>query len=185
MTRHVMLMMLTLFGLLLSPSYTWAKNPSPAQAAENLRTNLLQAQLALTGDPAEAQRWVAEARETYADLLAARLAEAAPETRQRIEAGFAAAEEALTANDSLALAMARAQIWTGLLAGSYRVVETSLQNGKGQTAREWLPLREFRPATRFARPNADATLAVKGAIQGQVTPGDALLAVQADLLDTY
>jgi FTR1 family protein len=183
--RDVMLIMLTLLGLLFSPGVTGAKNPSPAQAAETLRAGLLQAQLALTGDPAEAQRWVAEARETYADLLAARLAEAAPETQRRIEANFAAAEKAVRANDGSALAMARAQIWTGLLAGSYRVIETSLQNGQGQTAREWLPLREFRPATRFSRPNADATLAVKGAIQGQVTFADALLAVRADLLDTY
>ncbi len=132
--------------------------------------------------PDEVVKVIKEARAAW---LAARLAEAAPETQRRIEAGFAAAEKAVTAQDGLALAMARAQIWTGLLAGSYRVIETSLQNGKGQTAREWLPLREFRPATRFSRPNADATLAVKGTIQGQVTPADALLAVRADLLDTY
>jgi high-affinity iron transporter len=162
-----------------------AKNPSPAQAAETVRTELLQAQLALAANPAEAQRRVAGAHQMYSDSLAAALAKAAPEAQRQVEAGFVAAEVALAANDGPALAMARAQVWTGLLAGSYRIVETSLQQGQGQTAREWLPLREFRQATRFSRPNADATLAVKAAIQQQVTAAEAVLAVQADLLDTY
>src|SRR6185503_13606788 len=66
-----------------------------------------------------------------------------------------------------------------------QLVEKALQRGDGSTAREWLPLREFRQATRFSRPNADATLAVKGVINGQVSSADAILAVRADLWDTY
>jgi high-affinity iron transporter len=186
MKRHIIVpLLLTFCVLLLIPGHSLAQEPSPAQAAETLRAALLQAQLTLTADPVEAQHQVAEARETYANLLAATLVEAAPETQRRIEAGFVAAAESLTEGDGSVLAMARAQIWTGLLAGSYQVVEAALQQGKGQTAREWLPLREFRQATRFSRPNADATLAVKGAINGQVTAAEAILAVRADLLDTY
>ncbi len=186
MRRHMFIpLLLTLWALWLIPGYSLAQNPSPAQAAETLRTALLQAQLTLPSEPVEAQRQVAEARDTYIRLLAAPLTKAAPETHRRIEAGFAAAETALETQDAPALAVARAQIWTGLLAGSYQVVESALQQGQDQTAREWLPLREFRQATRFSRPNADATLAVKGAISGQVTPADAVLVVRADLLDTY
>ncbi|MBI1878137.1 MAG: hypothetical protein HYR94_07910 [Chloroflexi bacterium] len=177
--------LLTLMLLLTIPAYAQAETSSPAQAAETLRTDLLQAQLALTNDPAEAQQFVVGAKALYQDALADRLAEAVPEAHQRIQAGFAAAEKALATNDDPALAIARAQIWTGLLGGSYQLVETTLQQGDGQTAREWLPLREFRQATRFSRPNADATLAVKGVVNSQVTPADAILAVRADLLDTY
>ena len=185
MTRRITLAILTLIILLLSPPYALAESPTPAQAAETLRVDLLQAQLALTNNPAEAQRLVTRAQEAYNGVLSDSLVEAAPEAHQRIQAGFTAVEAALAANDGPALALARAQIWTGLLAGSYQRVEAALQQGDGQIAREWLPLREFRQATRFSRPNADATLAVKGVINGQVSPAEALLAVRADMLDTY
>ncbi len=185
MTRRLMLMLLTLFALLLTPEYTLAGTPAPAEAAETLRTDLLQAQLALSNDPAEARRLVSGAQESYQAALADLLTQVTPEAHRRVQAGFAAAEQALAANDGPALAIARAQIWTGLLAGSYELVELSLQQGDGQMAKVWLPLREFRQATRFARPNADATLAVKGVITGQVNRTEAGLAVQADLLDTY
>lgn len=185
MTRRLMLMLLTLFALLLTSEYTLAGTPAPAEAAETLRTDLLQAQLALSNDPAEARRLVAGAQESYQAALADLLTQVTPEAHRRVQAGFVAAEQALAANDGLALAIARAQIWTGLLAGSYELVELSLQRGDGQTAKVWLPLREFRQATRFARPNADATLAVKGVITGQINRAEADLAVQADLLDTY
>lgn len=185
MTRRLMLMLLTLFALLLTSEYTLAGTPAPAEAAETLRTDLLQAQLALSNDPAEARRLVSGAQESYQAALADLLTQVTPEAHRRVQAGFAAAEQALAANDGPALAIARAQIWTGLLAGSYELVELSLQQGDGQMAKVWLPLREFRQATRFARPNADATLAVKGVITGQVNRTEAGLAVQADLLDTY
>ena len=157
---------MTLTILIAYPCLRSGRKPTPAQAAETLRADLLQAQLALTNNPAEAQRLVSGAQEVYDSELADSLVEAAPETHQRIQAGFTAAEEALATNDGPALALARAQIWTGLLAGSYQRVEAALQQGDGQTARAWLPLREFRQATRFSRPNADATLAVKGVING-------------------
>ena len=45
--------------------------------------------------------------------------------------------------------------------------------------------REFRQATRFSRPDADATLAVARLVAGEVDAGYASDAVRADLLDTY
>jgi high-affinity iron transporter len=185
MIYRIIPLVVCLIVLLFSPVYALAETPSPAQAAETLRAGLLQAQLALTQDAAEAQRLITGAQKTYKTLLAAKLAQSAPEAHRRIQAGFVAANEALPGGDGPALALARAQIWSGLLAGSYQMVETALQRGDGPTAREWLPLREFRQATRFSRPNADATLAVKGVINGQVSSADAILAVRADLWDTY
>ena len=49
----------------------------------------------------------------------------------------------------------------------------------------WVPVREFRIATRFARPNVGATLAVEGLIADNISPEEALLSVRADVLDTY
>ena len=46
-------------------------------------------------------------------------------------------------------------------------------------------MREFRQATRFSRPDADATLAVARLEAGEVAAGYAFDAVRADLLDTY
>jgi high-affinity iron transporter len=82
-------------------------------------------------------------------------------------------------------AAARAQIWTGLLYGGYSVVTGALQHGDTSTARRWLSVREFRHANRFVRPNADATRAVYAAVDGILSPAEALAAVQTDLLDTY
>jgi len=78
-----------------------------------------------------------------------------------------------------------AAIWTGLLDGSYRMIEQALQQNDGTTVRAWLALREFRTATRFSRPNADATLAINRFVAGTIAAADALAAVRADLLDTY
>jgi high-affinity iron transporter len=183
--RRLKLALLSLILLSFVPGYAWAETPSPAQMGEKLRTDLLQAQLALLEEPAEARQFVAEAQTLYQASLAAPLNLVAPQAHQRILSGFSLAQESLAAEDGRALALARAQIWTGLLAGSYQQVEVALQGRQGQIAREWLPLREFRQATRFSRPNADATLAVKSLIEGQVNETEALLAVRADLLDTY
>ena len=59
------------------------------------------------------------------------------------------------------LADARAQVWTGLLQGGYAVVEKSIGANDTETAQSWLTLREFRRATKFSRPNADATTRCK------------------------
>ena len=61
----------------------------------------------------------------------------------------------------------------------------AIQKDDGQTAQAWLALREFRTATRFARPGANATLALEHLVAKTSAPADVLLAVQADLLDTY
>ena len=42
--------------------------------------------------------------------------------------------------------------------------------GDAQAARRWLLIREFRTATRFTRPGADATIAVTGLARGKLSP---------------
>src|SRR5262249_11862000 len=95
------------------------------------------------------------------------------------------ARRAVRVDNSLALADAAAQVWTALLAGSYTIVIAAIQHDDGRTAQSWLALREFRTATRFSRPSADATVAVNDLIGRVVRPTAALAVVRVDLLDTY
>ncbi len=172
-------------ALLLIPTNAWAAAPTPAQAAETLRARLLQGQLSLAHDPAAALADLESARASYTASLAAPILAAAPSASQRIDRAWLAAEQALETTNGPDFAAARAQIWTGVLAGSYQVVERALASGDTATAQRWLAVREFRVATRFSRPAADATLAIAGAAAGTTSPADAQLALKADLLDTY
>jgi len=170
---------------LLLPAVAIGQSDSPAHAADTLRSALIQAQLTLPSDLSNAQQALATAQTTYHAALAPVLLRAAPDAGERVQAGFDAAEQAISATNAPALAAACAQIWTGLLQGSYGVVAQAFGQNDAATAKTWLLLREFRTATRFSRPNADATLATTGFAAGTLSAADALGAVRADLLDTY
>jgi high-affinity iron transporter len=158
---------------------------APATQAEQIRQGLVQAQLTALDDSQLAAQQVADAETSYLAALAPTLATIAPEVDARIRTQFEAAASALANGQMADFAVARAQIWTALLDGGYRVVVAALQNGDGALAKEWLSLREFRHATRFVRPGADATLAVAAFEDGSQSAEVAQAAVAADLLDTY
>ncbi|MGL4609502.1 MAG: FTR1 family iron permease [Trueperaceae bacterium] len=149
---------------------------SPIQNAETIRSGLLQAQLELMTNPEEAKVLLEDAKRAFADL------DLGDET---LAAQFGRAEQALNAGDNVAFAAARATLWTALLHASYEQVQLAIQHNDAETAKRWLSLREFRQATRFSRPNADATLAVKKLAEGSLSQEEALATVRADLLDTY
>lgn len=157
----------------------------PATAAEAVRSSLLQAQLAMTDDRAAAQAAWQTASENYTSHLRATLGQTAPAADERVQTGLADAAAALIRSDMAGFAAARGQVWTALLAGSYETVTAMIRNDHGADARVWLSVREFRHATRYTRPNGDATLAVRDFIAGTVDADHALQAVQAELLDSY
>lgn len=161
-----------------------AQTAVPAQSAETMRSALADAQFALSST-SDAQEALKTAQAAYTGAFAETIAAFAPAAGQRIQSGLASAEQAVAAGDARAFADARAQVWTALLAGSYQVIESSLASGDAATAQQWLPLREFRPATRFTRPKADATIAIDSVVAGSIAPAEAVLSVRADLLDTY
>lgn len=158
---------------------------SPAQSAESIRASLLNAQLSLATDASTSADLVQKAETLYQTELSDQIAAADPELHERILSAFESLAVSAAGGDVAAFAAARARIWTGILAGSYTIVEDSIQSGDGTTAQVWLPLREFRVATRFARPNVGATLAIDALRAGDTSADDALLSVRADLLDTY
>ena len=162
-----------------------AVSTSPAQTAESIRASLVQAQLSLTSDPSDSVALVQAAEVTYQTGLSARISVSNPDAHLRVLSAFEMLTRSTSSSNTASFAAARAQVWTGILAGSYAIVEEAIQNGDGLTAQTWLPLREFRTVTRFSRPNVGATVAVESLISGNTSAGDVLLSVQADVLDTY
>lgn len=164
---------------------TFATSDSPTQIAEHIRSSLIQAQLHWTSDPASSAKLVAVAKASYQNGLSPWFAQYDPKAQSRIDSAFESLNASLANGDVPRFTVARSQIWTGILAGSYSIVEKAIQSGDGKTAQLWLSVREFRTATRFSRPNVEATLAVEGFISGTVTAEEALQSIRADLLDTY
>lgn len=183
MRRIAWIVALLLLPLGIAPAH--AAGESPAAAAERLRSALFTAQLQLAGTPAAAQTALEEARAAYDTALHPVLLVAAPEVAAEVQDAFAAATQALAQGDAARLAVARMRIWTGVLAGAGQVVEAAVRRGQLAEARQWLAVREFRIATRFSRPGADATRALDRLAAGAITTDAAVQAVRADLLDTY
>jgi high-affinity iron transporter len=157
----------------------------PRGAAEEIRSTLFQVQLRFGDSSAELRAALDALQEHYRTALSPLIAESDPQAHARIQSGFSLAAQALAQGDQVGLAIARAQIWTAILSGGYRVTVSLLESGDPAQAQHWLTVREFRHATRFSRPNADATQAIRAVIQNHAPVTDAIAAVHADLLDTY
>ncbi len=159
---------------------------SPSVAGEGVRSALFDAQRGLSaGDPAAATAAIERAQAAGAELGSAFIAAGLPVSVTALAAGLAAAAAAVTAGDLTALALAAGRVWPTMLAGSYRATLAAITTGDASGAGAWLLLRDFRPSTKFARPGADATLAIRQLGGGEITPEVAAAAVTADLLDTY
>jgi high-affinity iron transporter len=172
-------------ALVATASASAATGPAPWKQASELRGLLADAEKTLILDgPKAAGRLVRQA-EPVASALARRLSGASPQAAARIERGVAEAGKAVEADDLRALAAARADVQTAILLGAYRSLMDAIAAGDATDASRWLLVREFRTPTRFSRPGADATLAVRGLANGRVTPKAAAASVRADLLDTY
>lgn len=183
--RGLLTALLALLFAFLPLSARGQTDTSPMLLAQAIRADLSQAQIELRADKNAARQLLESAQLTYDGELGPALSGPAAEADARARAAFAAALTALADQDSAGFAAARADIWTAFLAGGYAATEQAIQAGDGQAARQWLALREFRTATRFARPGADATRAVTGLNAGSVSREAALQALRADLLDTY
>jgi high-affinity iron transporter len=158
---------------------------SPAQAAESVRASLVQGQLSLMNDADKSAALVQDAKTTYQTAFSVVISAASPDVHLRVVSAFEELAQSVSRRDPVSFAAARAQVWTGILAGSYAIVEDAIRNGDGSTAQTWLLVREFRVATRFSRPSVGATLAIGDFIAGTISAEDALQSVRADVLDTY
>ncbi len=138
----------------------------------------------LLADRAAAVRAARRAATAYAPL-ASPLRRADPEAGNTARRGLRAATAAARRGDARALAAARGTVRAAVLRGAYAAAVEAAAAGDAAEASSWLLLREFRTATRYTRPTADATLAVERLRTGKLAPRAAADAVRRDLLDAY
>jgi high-affinity iron transporter len=163
-----------------------AAAPPPWRAAGEVRDALFDAQTELiVGAPATAEQAVTRARAAYAGRLRAGVRAADPSAGRAALAALAAARTAAHRGDVTRLAAARGAARAAIFRGSYAATLDALGRGDAAAARRWLLLREFRTATRFTRPGADATLAVERLAAGKLDARRARDIVGKDLLDAY
>jgi high-affinity iron transporter len=163
-----------------------AAEPPPWRAAGDVRDALFDAQAELiVGTPASAQKLVDRGEAAYSGRLRAGIDAADPAAGKAVQRALADARAAVARNDGTALAAARGEARAAIFRGSYEATLAAVDRGDAQAAQEWLLLREFRTATRFTRPGANATLAVERLGEGKLDPRRAHDAVAKDLLDAY
>ena len=160
--------------------------PPAWRAANDVRDALFDAQTELiVGSNTSAGREVARARAAYAGQLAPRLRAADRDADAAVRAGLRDAGLAARAGDSVRLAAARGATRAAMFRGAYAATLAAVERGDAAQARGWLMLREFRTATRFTRPGANATIAVQRLASGRLSARQARAAVAKDLLDAY
>ena len=160
--------------------------PPAWRAADGVRDALFDAQTELiVGSEASAGREVARARAGYAGQLRARLRAADRGADAAVRAALRDAALAARAGDSVRLAAARGATRAAMFRGAYAATLAAVERGDAAQARDWLLLREFRTATRFTRPGANATIAVRRLASGRLDARQARAAVAKDLLDAY
>ena len=176
------LLLLLLGGLALRPAPAAADDREPWQAADAISDALFAAQAAvLGGDSRAAEGHVAEAAAAVPDGLPA-------ESAALLAEALDAAATAAAAGDGDALAGARGRAAGALNWGGYLAARAAIEAGDAAEAQRWLLVRDFRTSTRFSRPDADATLALRDLAANEATPeavAAALAQLDADLLDTY
>ena len=157
------------------------------ETAESMRDLGLGAQTALFRTDPDLTQVSADLQtmaDLYANSLQSDIAAVAPDVDQAISTAIADAQTAGAAGDGASLALARGQMWTYLLHGSYLVTLDALENDDPETAVEWLRLREYRRSTIVNAVSSPADAVMQQVLRETVTPADAKLIVDSDLRDT-
>ena len=152
----------------------------PWRAGAQVGDALFAAQQAqLLGGPGRAAV-LQRARRAYRGPLRSGIRAADPAAHRAVLAGL---RDAGRARGLTALAAARGSVQAALMRGAAAATLAAVEAGDAAEARRWLLLREFRTATRYTRPGADATVALRDLERGRLGPAKARLAVLKDLLD--
>ena len=169
-----------------APAHAAERATTPWASAERMHEALFSAQEELiAGTSARAAGDVRRAQAAYRGPLRQGLRASAPEQHAGLRRALADAARAARARDGRALAAARGSARAAALGGAYAVTLARAGSGDAAATRSWLLLRDFRTATRFTRPGADATTAVDRLAKGAISPAAARLAIAKDLLDAY
>jgi high-affinity iron transporter len=172
-------------GLAAAPAAAPAAT-APWRAATAVHEELFDAQARLiTGTPADAARAVRRARRAHRLQLAGAVRRADAAAARDARAALTAAARAAQRGDEVALAAARGTMRAALFRASFAGALEATARRDAALARAWLLVREFRTATRFTRPGADATVALTRLASRDLSPARARQAVAKDLLDAY
>ncbi|MCB0035615.1 MAG: FTR1 family protein [Anaerolineales bacterium] len=178
MKKYLLMPILAITFWLVSP--VWAGALAPWQAADAVQDDLFQIQKALLfHDDASAAAYLADI-EAITQQSFDRFS---PEVSTFLQESVQAADQAVAEQDTLALAVASGRIKGALYWGSYELTRSAIETNDSSTAQQWLLVRDYRPSTRFSRPNANATLALQQ--MSTLPTADVIAALDADLLDTY
>jgi high-affinity iron transporter len=156
----------------------------PWQAADAIRADLFEAQAELLFGEG-GRHPVAAAAASLRGPLRQGLATDAPGELRAVEAGLAAARQAVAGGGEAALAAARGRTIAALRRGAMAVAVAAAGRGEPALARSWLQIRDFRKATRFTRPGVDGTAAIQELAAGEISPHEAVLQIEKDLLDAF
>ncbi|MEM7802336.1 MAG: FTR1 family protein [Chloroflexota bacterium] len=158
---------------------------TPWELIEDLNAFLFEAQKEmLFKDPEGALAATDMATEQLAQIVAA-FPDFPDSAVVAAEEAIALARDAIEAENSNQVSVAKGRLRTAMLLGSFQLTEQYVNDGSYDQARDWLLVRDFRPSTRFDRPGADATIAVTELSEGVIEPDVAWQRIEADLLDTY
>ncbi|MBK5220685.1 MAG: FTR1 family protein [Thermoleophilia bacterium] len=156
----------------------------PWQAAYEIRADLFEAQTQiLFGERRGAP--VVEAEGRLRGPLRQGLAADAPAELKEVEASLTEAKRAAAELDEVALAAARGEVVSALRRGAFAVAVASAQRREVAKARAWLQIRDFRKTTPYTRPGVDGTTALQGLGAREISPHEAVLQIEKDLLDTF
>ncbi len=173
-------------AVLAIPAAAGAAEPPPWRAAGDVRDALFDAQAEMiVGTRASSERLVTRATSAYDGRLRAGIKASDPAADTAVRRALGEARAAVFHGDGPALAAARGAARAAIFRGAYAATLDAVDRRDANAAQEWLLLREFRTATRFTRPGANATLAVDRLGQGKLDPRRAHDAVDKDLLDAY
>lgn len=167
-----------LVGLLL-PSLAAAAAQQPWEVADEARRALFEGQLAVDeGDEAGAASDAERARTVLDPLIDA--PDGGP-----VDDALGKAYGAARAGRAERYAAARGEVDAAVFSMAAGRAIRAAARGDADAAKRWLGVRDYRTATRFTRPGADATAAVRRLRTGEIDAKAAELTLTKDLLDGY
>jgi high-affinity iron transporter len=156
----------------------------PWQAADEIRAELFEAQTQLLfGERDDGAVDRAEAH--LSGALRRGLAANAPAELREVETSLGDARRATSQLDESGLAAARGTAVAALRRGALTVAVAAARAGDPAQARTWMQIRDFRKTTRFTRPGVDGTTALQQLAGREITPHEAVVQIEKDLLDTF
>jgi len=155
-------------------------------AASGIRVEMLGAQWALADhDTASAQEHLKNAQTRFEQDFRPQIEVDLPDLAKALDGWFATASDKINVGDAVGLALVANRLWTGLLQAGSSMTLSALKKGDGESASQWLRLRDPHPSASTNSFRADANSEIFALIDGQRKAEDVYSIVQAELMDTY